>query len=657
MTPALSTLGSRGSAAIVCALLALAIRLPFPTDPDAARAWTRGALALQGLRQAGEVGEARTELLVTIPLALGQNAAYAASAIAGEAAASNRSAWIRERESLSRAILAILWTAAAGLAAGLAARQGPGLWGWLAGFLAACAPIGIAGSQRLEGWALAAPLALIVSGPGRHRLHFLLWSFILSLTPLGIVLAALGLILGGRARRLAVLLSLPIWFGLEPGRLTAPVEAISRLPFRFIAAGWPGIGDGPAGRLLVASWTPGVVVLVLCATGGLLLRREATARLRLAWIASLWLLPAILGARRPDAVGLAVPVAAALSSVGAEAIHLRARRNRAGLRAALAIGIVLPVAWGAQVQIRAQLDRSGRAAKLAETLAREVGRSGLLLRDASTPEAPDSIPSFVLPTHIERPERWDFAHWPGWFGPFTHALFTARSLDAIRSDISRRPAGAALLRALALRADPIVSVGDPATDRGALVLFRLREGHPWRPEEGFEEWKKIKGGAEEARFLSDLAGFLAGNDRQSQAIDLLRLAIKWDPRNPRLWNNLGSALLMEGEAVEAAEALQEGLDLEPRSVELRYNLAKAFLAGNIPGRAAIELSKVIRDQPGFAPAHYELARAAAAEGNWALAAQALETYLRLQPAAPNREQVASSLAEARRRAGEGRRGQ
>ncbi len=74
----------------------------------------------------------------------------------------------------------------------------------------------------------------------------------------------------------------------------------------------------------------------------------------------------------------------------------------------------------------------------------------LLLRDPSAPALPDSIASFALPTYVERPEAWDFAYWPGWYGAFSYGLVRARTLDRIEDDPSRRPAGRSLVAVLAV---------------------------------------------------------------------------------------------------------------------------------------------------------------------------------------------------------------
>jgi hypothetical protein len=649
-------------------LLAVAVRLPAPPEPEAAEPWIRGSLAIQGVRLPGDAGDSRGDLLVSLPLIAGQNVGFIAARAAGKAPSGDRGAWIREHEGTSRSILWGIWIAGAVAASLVAARAFSSAWGLLAGLLVAIVPIGIAGTRRLDAWALAAPLALFAllragadDRAGADRVvrggaaDALAWGAILSLTPLGWILALPALLFGGKRTRFALLFSIPIWLALDPSRIADPIGAVRAIRYDFVFAGWPGIGDGPIARLLIASWTPGIVALVLAVIGAWRFVRDGRFVLATTLLL-LWIAPALFGARRPDGIGLIAPVAVILAVAGTEQIFSLSIRGRKLVAIAMALLLMVPVAWGSMRELAGDRERRDRALRLAEVIAGQMKGGGLLLRDPAAPPVPDSIPVFALPTHVERPEIWDFAYWPGWYGSFSHVLMSVRTLESIEREQARRPAGRTFLLALAEHADPIVSLGDPATDRRALILFRLRPGVPWSPDEIRGEWERTPGGKTGAGFLTDLAGFLAQQNKAKEAIEILRLALKWDDSDPRTWNNLGSTLLLLGDAKAAAESFEQGLRHDPESAELRYNLAKAYMQGKIPSRAVMELRRVIQRNPGFAPAHYDLARAAAGEEDWALAAQALEAYLSLVPNPPNRAQVESALGEARRRADAARAG-
>ena len=637
---------------LLCAALAIAVRLPIAPQQEAAAPWFRGALALQGLRETTESGERDRNLVVAIPLSAGQNLAYLAARVVGGGRAGARVAWIRGHEEVARSLLWSFWILGATAATLLALRLRPGGWGVLAAVAIATVPIGIAGTHRLEGWALAAPLALAGLLVTRGVWAVLIWGALLSLTPLGFLFAALVLMGGGARERIAVLLGVPVWFALDPTRLVAPGTAIAELLHGFRVAGWPGIGDGPMLRLLLASWTPGVVAVILGMIGALGSLRNGT--MRIASLASLllWWGPAVLGAKRPDGVGLASPIALVLAAQGGKVILRRTVRGRSFLAAGLGIVLLVPLLWGARGLLDVESRRRARATEMATILATEVGHTGLLARDPATPEPPDSIRSFLFPTHAKRPEVWDFAYWPGWYGRFTHMLFLARTLESLETASPReRPGARALVSALATHARPVRILGDPVTDGGALVLFALRQGPPWEPDNRRELWDGLSGGATEAPFLGDLAAYLAEHGEVERAMEVLRVAIRWDPSSPRLANNLGTALLMAGELPEAAEVLTEALRRSPSSVDLRHTLAVVYLEMEVPGRALNELRLVLSARPNDARSHYDFARAAAAMKKWGLAARALETYLALEPNPPDRDRVLESLDEARRLAG------
>ena len=135
---------------ILCAVLAIGVRLPSPPQPEAAAPWVRGALALQGLRESGDSSEPRRDLAVALPLSVGQNIGYLAAKLNGGSQTPPRVAWIRGHETYARSLLWSFWITAAVAAALLALRVRPGGWGLLAGIAIAVVPIGIAGTNHSD---------------------------------------------------------------------------------------------------------------------------------------------------------------------------------------------------------------------------------------------------------------------------------------------------------------------------------------------------------------------------------------------------------------------------------------------------------------------------------------------------------------------------
>jgi tetratricopeptide (TPR) repeat protein len=634
----------------VAALLAILLRLGTPAAPGAAEPWLAGAAALQGISSPGQGGIVRSDLLISVPLWIVQNVAYLAARAAGNVTGMSAAAWIGSHPELGTSFLRMLWILAAGAAAALAARLfRHSTWSWTAGVLVAIAPIGLVGTQRLEPWALGACFLLAALSPTRRALGVLCWSFALTLSPLVWIAAACGIIAGGRERRLHILFALPIWLGMTPAYLLAPLDTVRHLPTEIATAGWPGWRDGPIAANLVAGWAPGIAALILGALAWLR-RGRAQERALLCAVALLWIIPSLLGARRPEAVGLIAPAAIVAGVFGAQDVCERARRNRGWVEVALVAVLLLPGVVFTARTVRALGGRRDSAQEVARLIEREVGKSGLLARDPDAAIAVDSLAGFTLPKNAMHADTWDFAWWPGWYGDFTHFLVSARAVEEIERDPTARPVGRMMLAALTRHATRVATIGDPITERSAVILFRLNPGAPWQVADRAAAWKTSPGTAEAARFVGDLAAYLTKRGKTESSVELFRLALAWDDSNPRLWNNLGSNLLLMHESKEAADAFTEGLRRNPTSVELRYGLARAYLQAKIPGRAEVELRRVLAANPSFAAAHYELARIAAANGNWAEAALALENYLANEPDPQDRAAVETALAEARRRA-------
>jgi tetratricopeptide (TPR) repeat protein len=298
--------------------------------------------------------------------------------------------------------------------------------------------------------------------------------------------------------------------------------------------------------------------------------------------------------------------------------------------------------------LRSDQNREERGEELDALLRREIGASGILARDPTSPAPPDSMLAFVLPTHRERPEAYDFAYWPGWYGRFTHMLFQARTLDRLEAAAPTRPGARSLLLGLRRHARVAALLGEPATDPGAWILFRLLPGPPWEPTSRRELTEALRGGKFEARFVAGLGAFLADRGETDRGIEMLRLALRWDPESAEAWRNLGAALLRTGDPKSAATVLDEALRRDPGARETRLLRARAYRSGGVSGRAVVELTQLLVEAPGYAEAHLELARAAADTKQWALVVRSIEAYLVLEPHSRDRAPLLVTLEKARR---------
>jgi predicted Zn-dependent protease len=83
-----------------------------------------------------------------------------------------------------------------------------------------------------------------------------------------------------------------------------------------------------------------------------------------------------------------------------------------------------------------------------------------------------------------------------------------------------------------------------------------------------------------------------------QAERRLRVEVKSDPGNPRLWFGLSQASLMLGKAAEAEAAAREGVRLSPKSGEGYFHLAKALIAVGKPAEALKAAREGLAAEPG-----------------------------------------------------------
>ena len=129
------------------------------------------------------------------------------------------------------------------------------------------------------------------------------------------------------------------------------------------------------------------------------------------------------------------------------------------------------------------------------------------------------------------------------------------------------------------------------------------------------------------------------------SITLFTRAIQVDPTNSLAYNNIGNALLAQGDADGAVANLREALKHHPEYTDAQYNLANAFYAqGNIDGAIA-QFKRVIRGCPRFAGAHNNLGSIYAQQRRYDQAIAELETALKIDP---NSRSARANLENARR---------
>lgn len=102
--------------------------------------------------------------------------------------------------------------------------------------------------------------------------------------------------------------------------------------------------------------------------------------------------------------------------------------------------------------------------------------------------------------------------------------------------------------------------------------------------------------------MGNLATVVRDQGRPAEAIDILRAAIASEPKNPTLWNTLGTVLSEQADYANALVFFDEALRLAPEFGQARYNRGNARLEmGDIEGaladcEAALEAARAEDDR-------------------------------------------------------------
>jgi Flp pilus assembly protein TadD len=185
------------------------------------------------------------------------------------------------------------------------------------------------------------------------------------------------------------------------------------------------------------------------------------------------------------------------------------------------------------------------------------------------------------------------------------------------------------------------------------------------------------------RARSTLATYLAGRNRQAEAITELQEALRLNPRYAPAYNNLGHVFLRQGKLNDAVTQFREALRWEPARPETRYGLGNALTQQGNFGEAIIQFEiadrlraeldadarynwgvsllqlgrdaeaivhfrKAIALNPSNAPAHNNLGVALLLRGERDEAVRRFQEAVRLKPDyADARENLSNTLAAVR----------
>jgi tetratricopeptide (TPR) repeat protein len=194
---------------------------------------------------------------------------------------------------------------------------------------------------------------------------------------------------------------------------------------------------------------------------------------------------------------------------------------------------------------------------------------------------------------------------------------------------------------------------EPGAARAHWLLGRIAQDDLKVPEAIREYETALRGDPENPEYLASMASALndaGGRESLTRAAELLRQAVRQDPKKPGYRHDLGMTLLQLGDLEGARREFLAALDLSPNHapaysglsqlcVRLRKPALGRFFAPLVRAttdrsREELRLSRRVSHAPEDASAHYELARFLMAQPNFALAQSHLERALELRAAYP-----------------------
>jgi tetratricopeptide (TPR) repeat protein len=122
---------------------------------------------------------------------------------------------------------------------------------------------------------------------------------------------------------------------------------------------------------------------------------------------------------------------------------------------------------------------------------------------------------------------------------------------------------------------------------------------------------------------------LVAQGKRTEAVDLLRVLVKKDPRNPDARLLLGSLLMEAGDRAESIAQLSEAVRLRPKSAEAHNALGEAYNTFGETKSARAEFERAVELDGRHAQAHVNLAEALMSEGDAQSAMPHLDQAIRL----------------------------
>ncbi len=168
-----------------------------------------------------------------------------------------------------------------------------------------------------------------------------------------------------------------------------------------------------------------------------------------------------------------------------------------------------------------------------------------------------------------------------------------------------------------------------------LAMHLHRDGKTAAAESLYRQLLEIQpGDANGQHFLGMLLWQRGGPARRDEARELLAASVRADPGVAAWQNNLGNALLDDGDVDGAAAAYGRCSALDPDNLEVLNNLGCLWRGLGRLADAEAAFGRALQRQPDFVDAHMNLASLLAQSGRLELAFDHFARALELQPSSP-----------------------
>jgi tetratricopeptide (TPR) repeat protein len=133
---------------------------------------------------------------------------------------------------------------------------------------------------------------------------------------------------------------------------------------------------------------------------------------------------------------------------------------------------------------------------------------------------------------------------------------------------------------------------------------------------------------------NNLGSALLWEGETTAALHQFKAALELSPNRPKIHNNIGHALIKLGRVDEAVDRYLESLQLNPLEAETHNSLAVAFIEQGRLAESILHLQKALDLEPNYADAYVNLGAAYRRQGQIKRAARCYMEAIRLRPDLP-----------------------